>query len=118
MIIASPGNSSLGYGGNTYNYGPASDEVIAFRDRVQAVMTNDSGLTMPDLVVRYPFDFFGDSVAAVISGPASEAQVDSTIASYHAQVPPVVWEKLRAYSLLNPRLLRGDEVVRDGTMRT
>lgn len=115
LVIAAIGNSSLGYGGKTYNYAPASPEVLGFRDMMQARLDgyNDfhgSRFQMTDLLVRYPIDYLGDSVAAVVSGPRSPEEAEQVAQAYDTKLPPALWQHIANHGLLNNKLQLGGGV--------
>ncbi len=109
IIVAAIGNSGLGYGSPLYNYVPADPECLAFRNQVYSLLNQfnerqSSNYTMCDLLVRYPLDSFGDSVAAVMSGPRSIKEVDEIIDAYQKEIPSDLWQTLATQGLISSKI--------------
>lgn len=85
--------------GATYNYAPASDDIIARALAIHetiaphGVSASSVGLQFP---LRHP------AVKSVVTGVRSVAELESNIAAFDAVVPDAVWSDLESAGLIPP----------------
>lgn len=81
----------------TYNYEPASPEVVA-RARAIAAICERHGVTLPEAAVRFPLRH--PAITNVTLGTGSAAHVESGLERYHARIPEALWDDLRDAGLV------------------
>jgi D-threo-aldose 1-dehydrogenase len=86
--------------GAYYNYAPATPEIMQRVSRIEAVCVRH-GVPLPAAALQFPLGH--PAVAAVIPGALDAAQVAANIAHVRHQIPPSLWEELKA-----ERLIRAD----------
>ncbi|MDQ1130301.1 aldo/keto reductase [Microbacterium sp. SORGH_AS_0888] len=77
----------------TYDYGPAPADVISRARRLAEVCARH-GVTLPEAAVQYPLR--EETVASVVVGMRTAAQVESTLARYAAEIPEAAWRELES----------------------
>lgn len=101
IISAAPGNSGLMYPqGNWYNYKPASQEVIAFRNEIISVF-NKYNTPVEYGIFKYPLH--AGAIATVMAA-YTLAQIEENIKNSFGEVPKEVWEELKTRELINPNI--------------
>lgn len=98
--------------GGTFDYMPADRTVI---ERAQAIgrIAHRHGSSLPELAVQYPLTH--PSVAAVVLGGASAAQVIRNSGLVERPVSEQVWDELREQGLISrPAALARHDGARDG----
>lgn len=97
LMIGGPYNSGLLAGGSTYDYKPAPPDLIARRDRI-ARICECHGVPLRAAALR--FCAAPDTVACVIPGARSPAEVEDNARMLRHPVPPALWADLRAERLI------------------
>jgi len=97
VIAAAPYNSGLlardrPLSGATFDYGPAGSDRIAAAHRL-ADTCERHGVTLPAAALRFPLRH--RSVAAVVAGFSSAAEVADAIGRLSATVPEALWPELQ-----------------------
>lgn len=101
FIAAAPGQSGILYpGGNWYNYRKASDEIMKYRDDIEAVC-NKHSIKLTSAALNFPL-LAGAS--AVVAGPSSPKEVAVCLDDFHAEVKPELWKELEEKKLINPAM--------------
>jgi D-threo-aldose 1-dehydrogenase len=85
--------------GAYYNYAPATPEIIQRVNRIDAVCQRH-GVPLPAAALRFPLGH--PSVAAVIPGALSAAQVTSNLAHFERAIPAGFWMELKNLGLIRP----------------
>ena len=80
-----------------YNYAPASAEIADKVRRIESVCGR-RGVPLPAAALQFPLGH--RSVAAVIPGAVSPAQVASNVRMMEVDIPAELWEELRAEGLI------------------
>jgi D-threo-aldose 1-dehydrogenase len=83
--------------GSRFNYVPASPDVIERARRISAVCDNHL-VSMKAAAMRFPFGH--PSVASVLVGCRSVAELEENIDAFQADVPGDLWRELKAEGLL------------------
>ncbi len=81
-----------------YNYAPASSEIAAKVRRIEAVCGRH-GVPLAAAALQFPLGH--PSVAAVIPGAVSAAQVETNVRTMGVAVPAALWDALKSEGLLN-----------------
>ena len=81
-----------------YNYAPASSEIAAKVRRIEAVCGRH-GVPLAAAALQFPLGH--PSVAAVIPGAVSAAQVETNVRTMGVAVPAALWDALKAEGLLH-----------------
>lgn len=97
VVVGGPYNSGLLAGGATYDYQPASNEVIARRDRISDICAR-FGVDLRAVALQ--FCAAHPAVAAVIPGAKHAHKVRENAALMVAPLPAELWETLRAEALI------------------
>jgi D-threo-aldose 1-dehydrogenase len=101
VIIGGPFNTGiLATGpvrGATYNYHPASAEVMERVRRIEAVCRRHD-VALASAALQFPLHH--PAVASVIPGARSAAEVAANLATFETQVPPALWAELKDAGLL------------------
>jgi D-threo-aldose 1-dehydrogenase len=101
LIIGGPYNSGiLATGpveGATYNYGPATPEIL---DRVRrlAAVCERHGVALPSAALQFPLGH--PQVATTIPGAGSVREVEQNVATFAAAIPADLWAELKHEGLL------------------
>jgi D-threo-aldose 1-dehydrogenase len=85
--------------GATFDYRPAPGHVLA-RARAIRWVCDTTGVPLATAAMRFPFGH--PAVHSVLVGARSAAEVQENAAGFSADVPPALWDALRAASLLAP----------------
>ncbi|NID06709.1 aldo/keto reductase [Luteibacter jiangsuensis] len=103
VLVAGPYNSGLLGAeegpGATYNYAPASPEVIARAQRYYDIC-HRTGAEVGAAALQFPLAH--PAVSAVVCGLRSVAEVDAALHRQRAPVPPATWAALRKEGLIDP----------------
>jgi D-threo-aldose 1-dehydrogenase len=83
--------------GSRFNYVPASPDVIERARHISAVCDNHL-VSMKAAAMRFPFGH--PSVASVLVGCRSAAELEENIDAFEADVPGDLWRELKAEGLL------------------
>jgi len=83
----------------TYNYRPATPEVVAKAQRIFDVCRRHD---VPLAAAALQFPFGHRSVAAVIPGPVAAEEVRSNLAWIRRDVPQALWAELKQAGLIRP----------------
>ncbi len=101
IIIGSPYASGIlatgAIEGAKYNYAPASDDVLA---KVRGMQTVCSRHDVPLQAAALQFPLGHPSVAAIIPGAVSAAEVEQNLSYFRTEVPSDCWAELKAEGLL------------------
>ncbi len=84
-------------GNATYNYAPPSAEIV---DKVRRIETACRRHGVPLAAAALQFPLGHPSVAAVIPGAVSPEQVAANVRMMRIDIPPGLWEQLRAEELI------------------
>ena len=77
--------------GATYDYAPASDEIIA-RAKMISDFLKEQGVSLSRAALQYPLRH--PAVKALLVGSRSSAEVDANVAAFNDVVPDSVWDAL------------------------
>lgn len=77
--------------GATYDYAPASDEIVA-RAKMISDFLQEQGVSLSRAALQYPLRH--PAVKALLVGSRSSAEVDANIAAFNDVVPDSVWDAL------------------------
>jgi D-threo-aldose 1-dehydrogenase len=97
VIAAGVFNSGVLAGGTTFEYEPASAEVLE-RARALGAACARHGVPLTAAAMRFPLGH--PAVASVLVGARSAGEVRANAAGFAAPVPAALWEELRAAGLL------------------
>ena len=101
VIIGSPYASGIlatgPVAGAKYNYAPASEEVLTKVRGMQAVCSRHN---VPLQAVALQFTLGHPSVAAIIPGSVSAAEVEQNLTWFKTEIPADCWAELKAEGLL------------------
>jgi D-threo-aldose 1-dehydrogenase len=105
LVIGGPFNSGILATGATaepprYNYGPAPAEICERVRRLEAVCRSH-GVPLPAAALQFPLAH--PSVAAVIPGFASAAEVRTGVEHFRMPIPRDLWTDLQSEGLIDPR---------------
>jgi D-threo-aldose 1-dehydrogenase len=85
--------------GAKYNYADATPEALAKVSRIEAVCKRHD---VPLIAAALQFPLGHPTVASVIPGAISPAQVDANLAHIRRPIPPDLWADLKREGLLHP----------------
>lgn len=77
--------------GATYDYAPASDEIVA-RAKMISDFLQEQGVSLSRAALQYPLRH--PAVKALLVGSRSSAEVDANVAAFNDVVPNSVWDAL------------------------
>ncbi|CAB4665830.1 unannotated protein [freshwater metagenome] len=77
--------------GATYDYAPASDEIVA-RAKMISDFLQEQGVSLSRAALQYPLRH--PAVKALLVGSRSSAEVDANVAAFNDVVPDSVWDAL------------------------
>jgi D-threo-aldose 1-dehydrogenase len=77
--------------GATYDYAPASDEIVA-RAKMISDFLREQGVSLSSAALQYPLRH--PAVKALLVGSRSSAEVDANVAAFNDVVPDSVWVAL------------------------
>jgi D-threo-aldose 1-dehydrogenase len=97
VLAAAPFNSGVITGGGMYNYMPAPQEIL---DRVAAIRAVCAYHAVPIAAAALQFPLTHPSVACVLTGMVSAAQVQANLKLFTHPIPPALWEDLKTAKLL------------------
>jgi D-threo-aldose 1-dehydrogenase len=99
IIVGGPFNSGILAGRDTWNYSRAPQPII---DRVRriAAVCDAHGVALPAAALAFPLGHA--SVASVIPGPRSAAEVDQIVDWFEAEIPASLWSDLKTEGLIDP----------------
>ncbi|MCX5481093.1 aldo/keto reductase [Kaistia geumhonensis] len=99
IIVGGPFNSGILAGRDTWNYSRAPQPII---DRVRriAAVCDAHGVALPAAALAFPLGH--PSVASVIPGPRSAAEVDQIVDWFEAEIPASLWSDLKTEGLIDP----------------
>jgi D-threo-aldose 1-dehydrogenase len=101
VIIGGPFNTGIlatgPIAGATYNYQPATPEVMARVGRIEAVCRRH-GVALASAALQFPLHH--PAVASVIPGARSPAEIATNLATFETPVPAALWAELKAAGLL------------------
>jgi len=83
--------------GATYNYAPATPEIMRRVARIEAVCGRH-GVALPAAALQFPLGH--PAVAAVIPGALGPAQVIANLAHFNSPIPPAFWAELKREGLI------------------
>jgi D-threo-aldose 1-dehydrogenase len=83
--------------GATYNYLPASDEIIARAKAIGDFMTERN---VPLLAAALQFPHRHPAVTTVIVGPRNRAELETNIENFEYQLPEGLWDELEDTGLI------------------
>jgi len=99
IIVGGPFNSGILAGRDTWNYSRAPQPIIDKVRRIAAVC-DAHGVALPAAALAFPLGHA--SVASVIPGPRSAAEVDEIVDWFEAEIPPSLWSDLKTEGLIDP----------------
>jgi D-threo-aldose 1-dehydrogenase len=103
IIVGGPYNSGIlatgAVEGATFNYAPASPEILERVRRIEAVC-RDCDTPLKAAALQFPLAH--PAVAAIIPGGRSPAEVDENVALLQRSIPGELWTRLRAQGLIPP----------------
>jgi D-threo-aldose 1-dehydrogenase len=85
--------------GAKYNYADASPEILEKTRRIQAVCERHR-VPLPAAALQFPLGH--PSVAAIIPGAVSAAQVEQNFSAMSTEIPADLWSELKSEKLLHP----------------
>ena len=101
VIIGAPFASGIlatgSKGSRHYNYGAATDEIVAKVARIEAVCATHN---VPLQAAALQFPLGHPAVAAIIPGAAKPQEVTANIASLGVSIPAAFWADLKAQGLV------------------
>jgi len=101
LVVGAPYSSGVlatgAVQGASYNYAPASDEVLDKVRRIQAVCGRHD---VPLRAAALQFPLAHSSVASIIPGVIASEQVEENIRWVGTEIPSALWEELKAEGLL------------------
>jgi D-threo-aldose 1-dehydrogenase len=101
VIIGGPFNTGIlatgPVAGATYDYQPATPEVMARVGRIEAVCRRH-GVALASAALQFPLHH--PAVASVIPGARSPAEIAANLATFERKVPAALWAELKAAGLL------------------
>ena len=77
--------------GATYDYAPASDEIVA-RAKMISDFLQEQGVSLSSAALQYPLRH--PAIKALLVGSRSAAEVDANVAAFNDVVPESVWDAL------------------------
>ncbi len=77
--------------GATYDYAPASDEIVA-RAKMISDFLQEQGVSLSRAALQYPLRH--PAIKALLVGSRSAAEVDANVAAFNDVVPESVWDAL------------------------
>lgn len=83
--------------GSTYNYLPASDEIIS-KARQIGEFFKQRNISLTAAALQYPQRH--PAVTMVLTGSRSRAELESNIADFNSEIPAVIWEEFEASGLV------------------
>ncbi|HTN40375.1 MAG TPA: aldo/keto reductase [Asticcacaulis sp.] len=98
VIVGGPFNSGILIGGDHYDYGRVPPEIMA---RVSGLKAVCAAHDVPLAAAALQFPLAHPAVACVIPGMASAAEVAANIALFGHDIPPALWDDLKAEGLLH-----------------
>jgi len=110
IIIGGPFNSGLLAGGTTFDYAPASAELLAKRDRIGAICDAE-GVSMKAAALQ--FCMTPAAVACIIPGGRTAAEVIENARLMIDPIPESFWRALKDQGLVSEQALRFDESIDD-----
>ena len=97
VIAGGPFNSGILTGGDHYDYGRVPPEIRTRATRLKAVCAAH-GVPLAAAALQFPLAH--PAVACVIPGMADAAEVGANIALFAQDIPPALWDDLKAEGLL------------------
>ena len=101
VVIGGPYNSGIlatgAVEGAYYNYLPATPEVMDRTRQIQEVCARHN-VSLQAAALQFPFGH--PSIASVIPGARSSAEIESNVAFFEEQIPADFWTELRGRSLV------------------
>ena len=85
--------------GAKFNYDDAPADLVARAQRLDAVCRSH-GVPLKAAAIRFPG--LHPVVASTLTGARSVAELDETVALSRVEIPPALWDDLRAQGLLDP----------------
>jgi len=85
--------------GAKFNYDDAPADLLARAQRLDAVCRSH-GVPLKAAAIRFPG--LHPVVASTLTGARSVAELDETVAMSRVEIPPALWDDLRAQGLLDP----------------
>lgn len=85
--------------GATYNYAPASPEILDKARRINDVVT-EFGCSVASVGLQFPLRH--PAYKSVLSGVRSVEELDNNIEAFDAEIPEGVWDALEASGLVRP----------------
>jgi D-threo-aldose 1-dehydrogenase len=102
LIIGGPYNSGIlatgAIAGTTYDYRPASPEILARVRGIEAVCARH-GVALQAAALQFPLH--NPRVASIIPGARSIAEVEANLAFLHQPIPGDFWAELKAEGLIH-----------------
>jgi D-threo-aldose 1-dehydrogenase len=97
VLIAGPFDSGIlasgAIPGATYNYAPATDDILRLVSAMEAVC-NRYNVPLRSAALQFPFQH--PAVTSVVTGMRSRAEVRTNLAAFGDQIPDAVWSEIDA----------------------
>ena len=97
IIIGGPYNSGILAGGNTFNYVPATAEMLAHVARVKAVCDRH-GVDLKAAALQFPMAH--PTIATTIPGAKTPSEFAENLRLFQTSIPAALWADLRAEGLI------------------
>ena len=102
IVLGGPYNSGIlatgAVKGAYFNYDPAPRDILDRVSRIEAVC-NRHDVRLIEAALRFPL--YHPSVVSVIPGGQSVEQVESNLENLEADLPPALWQELKAEGLMD-----------------
>ena len=103
IVLGGPYNSGIlatgARPGAFYNYDPAPQEVLDKVARIETVCTAH-GVRLLDAAFQFPL--LHPAVVSVIPGGQGVSEMNSNLTAASAEIPPALWQDLKAQGLMRP----------------
>ena len=99
IVVGGPYNSGILAGGETWNYAAAPPEVIEKAMRLDAVCKRHG---VPLMAAALQFPLAHPTVASVIPGARSPAEMATNLAMMRTEIPIDLWTELQGEGLIRP----------------
>lgn len=87
----------------TYNYAPAPDDVVKYRNELVTVF-NEHGTSVIAGAIQFPLLMGSKAIKTLLAGAGTAEEVASTMAAYKHPIPTELWGSLQKQGLLHPEI--------------
>jgi D-threo-aldose 1-dehydrogenase len=98
IVIGAPFNTGILAGRDTYDYKPASTEIL---DRVNAIKAVCDRYRVPLIAAALQFPLAHPAVAAILPGPRNIEEFETNVRLLNYPIPSTLWEDLRDAELIH-----------------